>query len=111
MQHEDRSAQPTPSAHAADRGTTVGIDLCADRLDLHAEPAGTSLGCADDARGRLAVRICVRRLASSRAALEPTGRCHDPLHLCLAASGIVVPSARAGERVFQWRTARPAYDR
>lgn len=96
---------------AAAHGTTVGIDLWAARLDLQSEPVGTSLRFADDARGRLALRSCVRRLGPIRAALEPTGRYHDPLHQCLAASGIEVTPARAGERVFQRRTARPAYDR
>ena len=107
-----KTAQPTPSSHAAAHGTAVAIDLCAARLDLHAEPVGTSLRFPDDARGRLALRRCVRRLGSIRATfLEPTGRCHDPLHQRLAAAGTVAAPARAGERVFQLRTARPSYDR
>ena len=106
-----KTAQPTPSAHAAAHGTAVGIDLSAARLDLHAVPVCTSLGFADDAPGRLALRRCVGRLSPIRAALEPTGRCHDPLRQCLAAAGTVTAPARAGERVFQRRTARPAYDR
>ena len=109
-----KTAQPTPSPHAAAHGTAVGIDLSAARLDLHAlhaAPVCTTLGFADDAPGRLALRRCVRRLSPIRAALEPTGRCHDPLRQRLAAAGTVTAPARAGERVFQPRKARPSYDR
>ena len=106
-----KTVQPTPSLHAVAHGTTIGIDLRAARLGLPAEPVGTSHRFANHARGRLALRSCVRRLGSSRVALEPTGRCHEPLHQCLATSNTVATPVRAGERVFQRRTAGPAYDR
>lgn len=106
-----KTAQPTPSPHDAARATTVGIDLCAAYLDLQAGPVGTLLRFADDAPGRLGLRSCVRRLGPTRAALEPSGRHHDPLHQRLAAAGTVAAPARADERIFQRRTARPAYDR
>ena len=105
------SAQPTPSPHAAARATTVGIDLCGARLGLQAGPVGTSLRFADDAPGRLGLRSCVRRLDPTRAALEPSGRHHDPRYQRHAASGLVAAPARADERVFLRRAARSAYDR
>ena len=69
---------------------TVGIDVSKARLDAHVEPTGAARSFDNDKCGRRALRNWARREGARRAALEPTGRFHRPLHQCLADAGIEV---------------------
>ena len=69
---------------------TVGIDVSKARLDAHVEPTGAAHSFDNDKCGRRALRNWALKEGAGRAALEPTGRFHRPLHQCLADAGIEV---------------------
>ena len=69
---------------------TVGIDVSKARLDAHVDPTGASCSFDNDKCGRRALRNWALKEGAGRAALEPTGHFHRPLHQCLTDAGIEV---------------------